>query len=772
MLSRIRSWISAPVTRGNGVLFFACLLSLAVGLTEVGEPVENMLRHGRDQLRPLKASGDIVVVGIDSRSLKAVNKWPWPRAYHAKMIDKLNEAGAKKILFDFGFFDHSDNVNDQKLENSIKNANGKVYLATRFFIDERTHVRSDEIPLDKFLKQANGININWWIDAFGVPRGFPYRINVSGKYYPSMAAEISNLKKDSDVFFRADYAIDVASIPRISAIDLINGKISRERIFGKNIIIASSSADIGDIYQMPGYGILSGVYFWVLAAETLKRGEPVEFGWLYPWVMSIIVTCCFMSMRQKWLRRSIYGVGVLGALVLPVVLDQSLIFVQVVPAFVALGIVGIARTRANFKKRLHDSGITNSVTGLYNLNALREVADEIGDTLIAVKVHNFVAMKATFPPEREKELVDQIIARLDLNTNGADLYQGDDGVFVWLARPADKDTLTGQLEALYALFRSPVRVGEQSVNLFVTFGLDSNDSRSLSNRVNAALLAADEAAKSGQRWSETGVDKSRDTESKLLLLGRLDEAISNGEIWVAYQPKLDLATRRICGAEALVRWSHPERGEISPEEFVVLAEEQNRIDNLTTHVLEAAIKTAAAVNQHGVEFEIAVNLSPRAFDGQAIDAIVGAILAQHELDARFLTLEITETAVMRPDGAFLDMLNRLSAIGVNISIDDFGTGQSTLAYLKSIPGDEVKIDRSLIADIEQSDKGRNMVNSTINLIHSLGRKAVAEGIESEAMLVALTEMGCDKAQGYFVGRPMRFRDLWRVVGIEPRQAAA
>jgi diguanylate cyclase len=256
------------------------------------------------------------------------------------------------------------------------------------------------------------------------------------------------------------------------------------------------------------------------------------------------------------------------------------------------------------------------------------------------------------------------------------------------------------------------------------------------------------------------------------LVGRIDKAIANGEIWVAYQPKLDIATNRICGAEALVRWTHPDRGVINPDEFITMAEEQDRIDNLTLHVLENAIKTSSAINKHGVDFEIAANLSPRAFAGLPIDAIASAMLAKYGLPAHCLTLEITETATMRPNGEFIAVLERLRMIGINISVDDYGTGLSTLEYLRAIPSNEVKIDRSLINQIDFSPESRMIVNSTIQMVHSLGRSVVAEGVETESVLKLVSQMGCDKAQGYLISKPMRFRDLWNMISPETKIAAA
>jgi diguanylate cyclase len=773
MWALLRRLNNGSQTRGNGVLFWACLLSLICGVLEAGVPLEDMLRYQRNKVRSQNASGDIVVVGVDGRSLNEVNhRWPWPRADFAQMIDQLNKAGAKRIFFDYNFESYSDPKNDQAMVEALKRAPDKVYLATRYVLDQATGNRTEHVNLPEFERYAKLVNINGEIDPFGVPLGFPYQAEVKGRLNTSMAAELANVTARADGYFRADYAIDVDSIPKISAVDVLKGLPVLRSVAGKDVVIASSTIELGDMYRLPGKGIVSGVYFTVLAAETLKRGKPYEFSWFGPWVLGILMTAAFMRVRRKWLRRSIFGVGVSGLLTVPLILEQNLIFVQIFPALLAFAIVGIARARANFRKQLHDSGITDNLSGLYNLSALRELTAEPGDTVIAMKIHNYLAIKASFPPEREKELIDQIVARIALGVEKADLYQGDDGAFVWLARQISHVTAVERIDAVHSLFRSIISVGSESVNLFVTFGIDRDETCSLSNRATAAILAADDGAKTGERWSLSDADKSKDRAAQLFLVGRIDEAIANGEIWVAYQPKLDVVTNRITGAEALVRWTHPDRGPISPDEFILMAEEQDRIDNLTLHVLENAVKTAAAINNHGVAFEIAANLSPRAFAGLPIDSIASALLTKYDLAPNCLTLEITETAAIRPTGDFIAVLDRLRAIGINISIDDYGTGLSTLEYLRSIPANEVKIDRSLISQVDVSMESRMIVNSSIQMVHSLGRSVVAEGVESESIKALVTQMGCDKVQGYLIGRPMPFRDLWKMIGMAPQKFAA
>ena len=256
------------------------------------------------------------------------------------------------------------------------------------------------------------------------------------------------------------------------------------------------------------------------------------------------------------------------------------------------------------------------------------------------------------------------------------------------------------------------------------------------------------------------------------MLSQLDEAIDRDEVWVAYQPKLDLSSRQIIGAEALARWTHPEKGPIAATEFVAAAEAHNRIGKLTDFVLATAVAAGAQLNKSGEAFNIAVNLSARLLNDKGFILRLSALLARHGLPPQQLTLELTETAALAGTGEEFEMIARLRDIGVQISIDDYGTGQSTLEYLKKIPASEIKIDQSFVKGIVDNRSDRLMVQSTIGLAHSLGRKVVAEGVEQRDVLDVLAEMECDVAQGFAIGRPMSLDSLVRRLSADRKRRAA
>jgi len=750
-------------------LIWATIISLICGVIEFGEPLENFLRMARNKLHEQPASGQIVVIGIDDRSLQKIGQWPWRHRYHAQMTDKLRELGARRIYFDIGFTDPPA-AGDRKLfEDALARANRRVVLPAYFAFDERQQTRIDLLPIPEYRRHARLANINVWRDGFGSIWRLPYAQSIEGQTYLSFASDLANRPGELDTSFPIDFSIDYRTVPIESAVDLIGGQINADRIRGKDVVIAAVSERLGDAYVMPGRGLIPGVFFQVIGAETLKKGYPIELGWVLPLLAALAASGLFLFSKRRLVSFGAFVAG-LGILVpLPAYLEMHLVFMDIVPGLLLMIIIGGMRTWARFRQR---DTTTNPISGLPNLNALRHARSVPHATLVAVRIQNFAEITSTLPQNLERALTEQIASRIGLSADGCKIYHGDEGIFAWLVDNVPLVSLSDQLDALYALFRSPVVVDGRHVDLAIAIGVDIDGSRSLTNRLGSALVAADEAAVEGLRWKEYDAAKLKDVEWRLSLLGRLDEAIDNGEIWVAYQPKLDIAAGRISGAEALVRWSHPDKGEISPEDFVLAAEQHNRIEKLTAHVLNDAIRSAALINAQGLPFEVAVNLSPRLLDTPKSVSLIKSLLIQHKLPAKRLTIEVTESAAMSSGGRSIETIENMKRLGVNIAIDDYGTGFSTLDYLKKIPANEIKIDRSFVDSMDRSHSDKVMVNSTIELAHSLGREVVAEGVERLETLNALEAMGCDRAQGYLIGRPMPFSKLIEIVLGDPQRKVA
>lgn len=255
-------------------------------------------------------------------------------------------------------------------------------------------------------------------------------------------------------------------------------------------------------------------------------------------------------------------------------------------------------------------------------------------------------------------------------------------------------------------------------------------------------------------------------------MSELDAAIDAGDIWVAYQPQFDLKSNAISGVEALVRWQHPSRGAISPEAFIGPAESHNRMLRLTLEILHQASTACGPVVARNPEFRLSVNLSASLLEHIQLPEKVTAILNSTGFPTKNLTLEVTESAPFAEHRAVSRNLLALAKLGIDLSIDDYGTGNATLEYLRTVPCQEIKIDRRFVSGLIGNNSDRLMVESTIELAHGLGRRVIAEGIEDAETLRQLRMIGCDIAQGYFLAKPMRIEALFELIGSGSSHIAA
>ncbi|MGA7617494.1 MAG: EAL domain-containing protein [Thermoanaerobaculia bacterium] len=277
------------------------------------------------------------------------------------------------------------------------------------------------------------------------------------------------------------------------------------------------------------------------------------------------------------------------------------------------------------------------------------------------------------------------------------------------------------------------------------------DAATLMRRADAAMY---HAKRTGRGCSLYSSEFDQRTSSSLALGVELRRAIEEEQLCIFYQPKIHLRTGVVTRVEALVRWNHPERGLMLPDEFIPLAERTGLIKPLTEWVLSSSLAQCAEWQRQGLPIHIAVNLSTRTLQEHTLPHTVALLLDRHGVEPHSLKLEITESSIMADPPHALAILSLLHSMGVKLSLDDFGTGYSSLAHLREMPVDEIKIDKSFIMGMATSTSDTAIVRATIDLAHSLGRQVVAEGVDLEATCRSLSILGCDLAQGFYLSRPL------------------
>ena len=430
-------------------------------------------------------------------------------------------------------------------------------------------------------------------------------------------------------------------------------------------------------------------------------------------------------------------------------------------------------------EELHRRATTDELTGLPNREVFRaQLNDRIASAksrdesfgVMLLDLDRFKEVNDTLGHHYGDELLRNLGPRLAeaIGEGGLVARLGGDEFAVL---PAEATGDTEELEAiarrLITCVQRPVRVDEMTLEVSGSIGVarfprDGDDPHSLLRSADVAMYAAKEAH-CGCKVYAAALD--RHSVRRLNVLSEFREALDAGEIEVFYQPIMHMDGTRVHGAEGLVRWQHRELGLLPPSDFIPIVEQTELIGSLTRHVLERAVFDCARWRRGGQELTVSVNLSVRNLLDPDLPSVIGKLLARYGLSPEALQLEITESMLMSDPDRSLVTLTALSQLGVGLSVDDYGTGYSSLANLRRLPIDELKLDRSFVSPMLSDENDLIIVRSTINLGHDLGLKVVAEGVEDEPTLTRLAALDCDLAQGYYFSKPLPSQDFDAVIGL-------
>ncbi|WP_291379068.1 EAL domain-containing protein [Demequina sp.] len=439
-----------------------------------------------------------------------------------------------------------------------------------------------------------------------------------------------------------------------------------------------------------------------------------------------------------------------------------------------LMVAGLAAITRGYRKLLDAeragalyASMHDGLTSLPNRTLMGDRLDELlkagartGATtgLLLMDLDRFKEVNDTFGHHYGDVLLRQIGPRLQTRLRSSDTVArlGGDEFAILLPNVGSLAAATRVADALQEALESPFHVEgvelevEASIGVVIS-GRHGSDASTLLQHADTAMYVA--------KGSDLGVvayESDTDTHSpeRLVLLGELRHAIENDELFLHYQPTLDMGSGEVTGVEALVRWEHPTRGAVYPDDFVPLAEYTGLIGPLTRFVLNSALSQARSWVDEGAPLQVAVNLSARSLLDEHLPRSVEELLEAHGVPAALLKLEITESAIMADPERASRLLRGLADLGVEISIDDFGVGYTSLGQLKNLPISELKIDKSFVMTMHEDTSDALIVHSVIDLGHNLGLTIVAEGVENAEVLEHLSAYGCDDAQGYHLCRPI------------------
>ena len=454
-------------------------------------------------------------------------------------------------------------------------------------------------------------------------------------------------------------------------------------------------------------------------------------------------------------------------------LDVSEMPLKVGTQTVTLTLARDVTERRQARRALEHQALHDSLTGLPNRVLLHDRVDQAIRlahrqhsplALMILDVDHFKEVNDSYGHQAGDKLLELVGRRLiDVvrETDTVARLGGDEFAVVLLgADEAAAAVIAGKL--LKALER-PFEIQGRALDVGASIGIatypqHADSSETLLRRADIAMYVA---KRSRRAYATYATEHEQSGTSRLALMAELRRGIAKGELRLDYQPIVSIRNSEVVGLEALVRWQHPQRGLIPPDEFISVAEQTGLIQPLTHWVLRRALQECRGWHDRAHAVPVAVNISMRNLLDPELPAVIAEMLRKFGAEASWLRLEITETVIMADPGRIAHTLEALRSLGIGLSIDDFGSGYSSLAYLQRLPVDEIKIDRSLIRPIREDADSRAIVRAAVELAKNLRLRSVAEGIEDQETMSLLGTLGCDAGQGYFIARPLPAPDLIR-----------
>lgn len=707
-------------------------------------------------------SGDIVFVDIDARSLAEVGLWPWPRSIHGALIDQLMDLGAYEVALDIDFSTASSPTEDDALAASLERAGGYAVLGA-FRQTNANGALVINRPLPLFAEYADSVLVNVEALESGMVRAVPARArdmaatSVAVAFSPTVAAPET---------IRIDYSIDLRQILRIPAIDVLNGTVDPALVRDRQIVVGASAIELHDLFVVPRFGTVPGPMVQIAAAETLKLDRALLNLSIWPALILVgFLAFGLAALRRVGLPQVVAVLAVvaiaaeLAALLALAILKIDIASMPVHVGCIALIVLRLLEERVLRYRQLREQRARLAYlanhdirTGAMSRTAWIDAQDAIMDGgttvwIVMLRLERLDAAGASLGYEIVEAAIALAHARLrELTPGMVARIESDAFAVSWLHRPDDT-----QLRNLLETIERPYAIGQHRLVLELHWGASGEVSNALGasqglQRARMALAAAGNLGLKGCDYEDKFESELR---RRQLIDIHLREAVSNCELDIAFQSQVDMQTRRIVGVEALLRWNSSKFGQVSPADFIPLAEENGTIVDLGAWVFAEACRRAM---QQGWTGRLSINVSPVQFQRGDVVGMVQSALEATGFPADRLDIEITESLFADHGNQIRPALDSLRSIGAQIAIDDFGTGYSSLSHLSGLPVDKLKIDQSFVRQLSDR-RGASVMEAIVSLGQRLDLLIVVEGVETEAELKDLASLGCHVAQGYLFGKP-------------------
>lgn len=729
------------------IAVIAGLLGLISAAIDLPLPLEGTYRSLRAQVRATTPPQDIVLVAIDDATLNQLGRSEPTRYDDARLIDNLVAAGVDRIVFDRAFADPTNATEDAHFAATLARHYGKVWLGSAPRMNVGFREVAEVLPQEIFREEAYLANMI----GFALPYSLSVRFRTSTEFASTDVASISAVLADykgKQTWYYPDYAFQPSAIPTISYYDVIARNVDPEFLAGKRILVGWTNFRTSDVFHFPGEGPVPGAYFHIIGAHTLKRGLPVDLG-SYPALLVLLAALLWQITSGTRSNHKLLLTAA-GLIIVPFALDGIGVNVDVLSALFGLSVAGIGFKR--IAKKYYSAEADAFTTSAMPLDKTSSDKD-----VYALKVSNLAELSEDWSDTQMGEFVANLISFIK-GPGDAQEVAFEKDVLLWMAPRITGNTLEKHADGLAMMLKMAISHDSIIAGGSPALGIDTHYELPVRQRLKKAVQAADEAASKGLRFMVNDAAYIEARQHRLELLRLLEKGLRDRSIGVGYQPKVDLHTGQVVGAEALIRWQPEGERYVNPQELVLTAEANDMINDLTLIVMDVALRDAREALKVDRDFKLAINMSAKSLSDTDFLFDMMTLLGQHRFPGRNLTLELTETAKL-DDARIASQIRALQQRNISLSVDDFGTGHSNLEYLESLPSNELKIDKRFVQGMASSEESKAIVRATIEIAHSLGKVVVAEGVETTEILAELLEMRCDQGQGYLFAQAIPMRQL-------------
>lgn len=735
---------------------WAGAIALLLAITHTLEPLDMVGWTFQSRLHERAPSGEIVF--IEANTSVTDPAVPQYRTRMAALLRALRTSGASDVYVDLVFDQPSRPSTDAQLRSALGEWGGRAHFVDRVDVaygGSREEFRSvDEV--------AKGIDRVWWgitsewpNTTFELPTGY----DTGSERRRSFASSLAGAERKSGSY-AVDYSFSRAGIPRyaMQEVERLGPARQRALLAGKKVVVSTAEGATSSEFQVPTQYAAPPSYVAIYGAETLRHGGLRSIGGLTA-TAAIALLLCLASLiaRNRW-RYWAYSSIVFASTYGFFASSQFDVRLSLACGAAAIGIYAALRTRVRWQDRAAN---VDPDTGMPTMRAFAGAlaADKAGEGYVAMaKVQGYETILQTLDSAQRATYITKLCERLRIGDPRRLIYV-DGPHLAWRVNEDDREKVVAHLEGLRAIFAAPVTIDTDNIDVGITFGAAPLQSGQAQRSIAAALAAVEETSEALEPIRVAGETFESDGLWDLSLRARIDAAMEAGEVFCVYQPKMDIGADQIIGVEALVRWQDPERGFIPPLHFVMQCEKAGRMEYLTRYVLQSACSAAKLLHFRGSRITMSVNISATLLTDMRIVGIVRTVLQATEFDANYLVLEITETARIRDLTQARTVLKALKALGIHLSMDDFGVGAANFEALQALPFDEIKIDRQFVSQAASSAKSRAITASIVGLGTSARIAVVAEGAETESDLQMLRDIGCWQVQGYALAHPMPLTKL-------------